>query len=90
MLTIHQSELLCTQIAALDPGSVSVMVIMLFCVGISIVAIGYDEPVVGVPDTVAFALPLFTATVPDVAFHLLPSVAVPREPVVFDLDAKLS
>jgi hypothetical protein len=56
----------------------------------SIVAIGYDEPTAGVADTVAFALPLFTSIVPEVAFHLLPSVAVPSEPVVFDLDAKLS
>jgi hypothetical protein len=57
--TIHQSELLCTQIAADEPDSVSVMDMVLFCVGMLTVAIGYDDP--EAPDdgiVVDFALPL--------------------------------
>ena len=90
VVTIHQSELLCTQMAAEAPLPTSTMLRMLSWVGIEIVAIGYEDPTNGVAVAVAFALPEFTSITPEMASHLLPSVAVPSEPVVFDLAAKLS
>jgi hypothetical protein len=90
ILTIHQSELLCTQTAAEAPLPVSTRLITLSPLGIDTVAIGYDEPTNGVTVAVALATPVLTARVPEVAFHKLPSVAVPREPVVLALPAKLS
>jgi hypothetical protein len=66
------------------------MLITLSPVGIDTVAIGYEEPTSGVEVAVAFAKPELTSSAPEIAVHALPSEEVPRDPVVFDLAAKLS
>jgi hypothetical protein len=76
--------------AADAPFPTSIMLRILSWVGIDTVAIGYEEPTVGVADTVAVAFPVSTSMVPETASHVLPSVAVPSDPVVLDLSAKLS